>query len=261
MSASLLLPRRAVLVGLGALLSVGSAFGEEVRVMTSGGTAAAYVALAPEFERATGHKVVTLATSTGIGADAIASRVRRGEPVDVIILSRAGLDELIGEGKVVAASRVDLARSSIGMAVRRGAPKPDISTVDALKRALLQAKSVAFSAQVSGIYLSTELFPRLGIVSEMAKKSIRVDVGRVGTVVARGEAEIGFQQISELLEVQGVDYVGPLPAEVQRVTVFTAGVAAGARSPEAARALIEFFTSRIGTETMKKAGLDPIARQ
>jgi molybdate transport system substrate-binding protein len=253
--------RLAALVGLAALLLAWPAYSEEVRVMTSGGTAAAYVALVPQFERATGHTVVTLATSTGIGPDAIASRVRRGEPVDVIILSRAGIDELVGEGKVVAASRADLARSSIGMAVRRGAPKPDISTVDALKRTLLQAKSVAYSAQVSGIYLSTELFPRLGIGDQMAKKSIRVDVGRVGAVVARGEAEIGFQQISELLEVQGVDYVGPLPPEVQRVTVFTAAVVVGARNPDAARALIEFLTSPRGLEVMSKSGLDPISRR
>jgi molybdate transport system substrate-binding protein len=165
---------------------------------------------------------------------------------------------LVGEGKVAAASRVDLARSNIGMAVRRGAPQPDIRTVDALKRALLEAKSVAYSAQVSGLYLSTELFPRLGIVDQMAKKSIRVDVGRVGAVVARGEAEIGFQQISELLEVQGIDYVGPLPAEVQRVTVFTAAVAAGAKNPDAAQALIEFLASPRGKEVMAKSGLDPI---
>jgi molybdate transport system substrate-binding protein len=260
MHASSVMPRRAALVGSIALLLAAPVYGEEVRVMTSGGTAAAYAALAPQFERATGHKAVTLATSTGIGPDAIANRVRRGEPVDVIILSRAGIDELIGEGKVVAASRVDLARSSIGMAVRRGAPKPDISTVDALKRALLQAKSVAYSAQVSGIYLSTELFPRLGIVDQMAKKSIRVEVGRVGAVVARGEAEIGFQQISELMEVEGVDLVGPLPLEVQRVTVFTAAVAAGSRSPGAAKALIEFLASPRGIEVMAKSGLDPISR-
>jgi molybdate transport system substrate-binding protein len=254
------MPRLAVLVYSAVLLLARPAYAEEVRVMTSGGTAAAYVALAPQFERATGHTLVTLATSTGIGADSITSRVRRGEPVDVIMLSRAGIDELISEGKVVAASRVDLARSSIGMAVRRGAPKPDISSVEALKRALLQAKSVAYSAQVSGIYLSTELFPRLAIADQMAKKSIRVEVGRVGAVVARGEAEIGFQQISELWEVPGLDYVGPLPAEVQRVTVFSAGVAVGATNPAAARALIEFFASSSGRETMAKSGLEPISR-
>jgi molybdate transport system substrate-binding protein len=261
MRTSSFMPRRAAVVGSVAFLLAGPAYGEEVRAMTSGGTAAAYVALVPQFERATGHTVVTLATSAGIGADSILSRVRRGEPVDVVILNRAGIDELISEGRLLAASRVDLARSSIGMAVRRGASKPDISTVEALKRALLQAKSVAYSAQVSGNYLSTELFPRLGIVNEMAKKSIRVEVGRVGAVIARGEAEIGFQQISELLEVQGVDYVGPLPPEVQRVTVFSAAVAVGARNPDAARALIEFLTSPRGIEVMSKSGLDPISRR
>jgi molybdate transport system substrate-binding protein len=252
--------RRAALVYGAAFVLASPAAAEEVRVMTSGGTAAAFVTLAPQFERATGHKVVTLATSTGLGADSIASRVRRGEPVDVIILSRAQIDELAGEGKVVAASRVDLARSSIGMAVRKGAPKPDISNVDALKRALVQAKSVAYSAQVSGMYLTTELFPRLGIADQMTKKGIRVDVGRVGAVVARGEAEIGFQQISELMEVEGVDLVGPLPAEVQRVTVFTAAVTVSSKSSGAAKALIEFLASPRGTEVMKKSGLDPIAR-
>ena len=255
------LRRIAALVYAVAFLLAKPASAEEVRVMTSGGTAAAFVALAPEFERATGHKVVTLATSTGLGADSIPSRVRRGDPVDVVILSRAQIDELAGEGKVAATSRVDLARSSIGMAVRKGAPKPDISTVDALKRALLQAKSVAYSAQVSGIYLTTELFPRLGIADQMTKKGVRVDVGRVGAVIARGEAEIGFQQISELMEVEGVDLVGPLPAEVQRVTVFTAAVTASSKSSGAAQALIEFLGSPRGTEVMKKSGLDPISRR
>jgi len=255
---SQLISRRAAFVYGVVLLLASPAAAEEVRVMSSGGTAAAFVALAPEFEHATGHKVVTLATSTGLGADSISSRVRRGEPVDVVILSRAQIDELAGEGKVVATGRVDLARSSIGMAVRKGAAKPDISTVDALKRALQQARSVAYSAQVSGIYLTTELFPRLRIADQMTKKGIRVDVGRVGTVVARGEAEIGFQQMSELMEVEGVDLVGPLPAEVQRVTVFTAAVVAGSKSPGAAKALIEFLGSGRGTEVMKKSGLDPI---
>ena len=242
-----------------ALLFAGTASGEEVRVMTAGGMAAAHLQLVSQFERATGHTVVTDATSTGVGSDSIASRVRRGEPVDVIILTRAGVDELINEGRVVAASRVDLARSRIGMAVRRGTPKPDISTVDALKRVLLQAESIAYSAQVSGVYLATELFSRLGIVDQVMTKSKRVEVGRVGAVLARGEAEIGFQQISELLEVPGIDYVGPLPAEVQRVTVFSAAIAVGARHPDAALALIEFFASPIGLETMAKSGLDPIS--
>ena len=126
---------------------------------------------------------------------------------------------------------------------------------------MLQASTVAYSAQVSGVYLSTELFPRLGIVDQMAKKSIRVDVGRVGAVVARGEAEIGFQQISELMEVEGVDLVGPLPADVQRVTVFTAGVIIGSKSAGAAKSLIEFLTSPRGIDVMAKSGLDPVSRR
>ena len=260
MRALRLTTRLALLTLLSAVLLAATVAGERVRVMSAGGVAAAHLALVPQFERATGHTVVTDATSTGTGRDSIASRVRRGEPVDVLILTRAAIDELIGEGRVVATSRVDLARSRIGMAVRRGAPKPDIGSVEALKRALIQAESIAYSAQVSGVYLSTELFPRLGIADQVLKKSKRVDVGRVGTVIARGEAEIGFQQISELLEVPGIDYVGPLPVEVQRVTVFSAGVAVGARNPDAARAFIEFFSSATGVDTMSKSGLDPISR-
>src|SRR5687767_9770985 len=159
----------------GALLFVGTLQADEVRVMTSGGFAAPHLELISPFERATKHRVVTDATSTGIGEDSIPSRLRRGEPVDVVILADAALDELIKEGRVVAGSRVALARSAIGMAVRAGAPKPDISSVEALKRVLLQAKSVAYSAQVSGVYLSTELFPRLGIADQMRVKSQRIE--------------------------------------------------------------------------------------
>jgi molybdate transport system substrate-binding protein len=234
---------------------------EELRVMSAGGTAAAHLVLVPLFQRATGHTVVTDATSAGIGPASIVSRIRRGDPVDVVLHARESIDQLIGEGLVVASSRVDLVESSIGMAVRKGAPKPDISTVDALKRVLLQAQSFAYSPQVSGIYLTTELFPRLGVAEQVLKKGTRVDVGRVGTVVARGEAEIGFQQISELLEVPGVDLVGPLPPEVQRVTVFSAGVVVGARHPDAARALIEYFLSPAGAEVFAKSGLKPLSQR
>ncbi len=246
-----------LLIG-GTLLCVVGLQADEVRVMTSGGFAAPHLELVSPFERATKHRVVTDATSTGIGEDSIASRLRRGEPVDVVILADAAIDELIKEGRIVAGSRVALARSAIGMAVRAGSPKPDISSVDALTRVLLQAKSVAYSAQVSGVYLSTELFPRLGIAAQMKAKSQRIERERVGAVVARGEAEIGFQQISELLPIAGIDYVGPLPAEVQRVTVFSAGVAAGGKSPEAARALIRFFMSPEGVRAMTRNGLEPM---
>ncbi len=237
----------------------GTAAADEIRVMTSGGFTAALIELTPAFERATGHTVVTTyGASLGGAPDSIPSRLQRGEPADLVILASEALDDLVGQGRVVAGSRVDLARSSIGMAVRAGAPKPDISSVDALKRALLQAKSIAYSS-ASGVYLSTELFQRLGIAAQIAGKSQRIASERVATVVARGDAEIGFQQISELLPVAGIDYVGPLPPEVQRVTVFSAGVAAGAKTPDAARALITFLASAAGAPAITKSGMEPMS--
>jgi molybdate transport system substrate-binding protein len=204
--------------------------------------------------------VVTVTTSTGVGADSIASRVQRGEPVDVIILPAAALEDLIRGEWVVADTRVDIARSSIGMAVRSGAPKPDISSVEALTRTLLGARSIAYSASVSGEYLSKELFPKLGLSEKLAGKSVRVERERVGAVVARGEAEIGFQQISELLEVKGVDLVGPLPPDVQRITLVAAGVAAKSADPSAARAFIRFLASPDAADTLRKTGLEPLTR-
>jgi molybdate transport system substrate-binding protein len=241
------------------LLFAGAAYADEITVMTSGAFTAAYRELIPRFERATKDKIVTAATSMGTGADSIPSRLQRGEPVDVVIVADAALNELIKDGRVVAGSRVALARSGIGMAVRAGAPKPDISSVEALKHTLLQAKSVAYSSSVSGQYLSTELFQRLGIAGQMAAKSHRVEREPVGAVVARGEAEIGFQQVSELLPIQGIDFVGPLPAEVQRVTVFSAGVTAGSKKPAAASALIRFLASPDASRAIAKTGLEPFA--
>ena len=197
----------------------------------------------------------------GGAPDSIPMRLERGEPADVVIMASTALEDLIQQGKVVAGSRVDLVRSSIGMAVRSGAPRPDISSVEALKRALLEAKSIAYSASASGMYLSTELFPRLGIADQIKAKSQRIESERVGNVVARGDAEIGFQQISELLPINGIDYVGPLPPEVQRVTVFSAGVAVGAKDPEAAKALIKFLASPAVHPAIIKSGLEPVTSQ
>jgi molybdate transport system substrate-binding protein len=231
---------------------------EEIRVMVSGGFTAVYQEVVPSFERASGHTVVSsFGASMGGAPDSIPMRLRRGEPVDVVIMAAATLDELVAAGVVRRGSRVDLVRSGIGMAVRAGARQPDISTVDALRRTLLQAKSVAYSASASGAYLSTELFVRLGIADEMRHKSRRIESERVGTIVARGEAEIGFQQVSELLPIPGIDYVGPLPSEVQRITVFAAGVAVDARSPEAAQALIAFLTSPAVEPVILRSGLSP----
>ena len=191
----------------------------------------------------------------GNAADSIPVRLQRGEPADVVILAGAALDDLIAQGKVLAGSRVDLARSSIGMVVRAGARKPDISSVEALKRTLLEAQSIAYSASASGSYLSTELFPRLGIAEQIKAKSQRIESERVAVVVARGGAEIGFQQISELRGVPGTDYVGPLPSAVQRITVFAAGVGGKTSDPAAARALIRFLASPEAAAAISKSGL------
>jgi len=168
---------------------------------------------------------------------------------------------LIRNGQVLSGSRVDLARSAIGLAVRAGAPKPDIGSVEALTRTLLRAKSIAYSASVSGDYLSKELVQRLGIADEVLPKSRRIERERVGAVVARGEAELGFQQISELLPVPGIEVVGPLPPEVQRITVFSAGVAATSRDPDAARAFIRFLASPAAKGTIERSGLEPVTSQ
>jgi molybdate transport system substrate-binding protein len=251
--------RRLGLLLAACVLAVASAAtADDVRVMTSGALAAPYLQLVAPFERSTGHRVVTLTTSTGVGADSIASRVRRKEPVDVVILPSAAIDELSTEGLIARDSRVALARSAIGMAVRAGAARPDISTVEGLTRTLLAAKSIGISAQVSGVYVSTELLPRLGIADEVKAKLVRAERERVGFVVARGEVEIGFQQISELLPIPGIAYVGPLPAEVQRVTTVSAGVATASRSPDAARELIRFLASAEAARVMKEGGLEPL---
>lgn len=249
---------RTVALGLCALLIAALACADDVRVITSGAFTAAYRQLAPQFERTSTHRLITsFGASMGAGPTTIPSRLERREPLDVVILAAPALDDLIARGLVAAGSRVDLVRSRIGMAVRAGAPKPDISSVEALTRTLLAAKSVGCSSSASGVYLSTELFPRLGI-ADAVKGKLRTSEGPVGELVARGEAEIGFQQISELLPVAGIDYVGPLPPGAQRETIFAAGIVAGTRVREAARALIAFLASPAAAPTIRKTGLDPI---
>ncbi len=252
--------RNSALLVASLLLLVRSASADEIRVMTSGSFTAAYLELIPQCERATRNTLVTVTTTIGTGLAFIPSRLQRGEPADVVIVDDAALLQMIKDGLVMADSRTDLARSSIGMAVRAGAPKPDISSVEALKRTLLEAKSIAYSASVSGRYLSTELFQRLGIADQVLSKSRRIEGERVGTVVARGDAEIGFQQISELLPIPGIDYVGPLPPEVQRTTVFSAGVASSSTNANAARALIGCLASQEAAGAVTKSGLEPIVR-
>jgi molybdate transport system substrate-binding protein len=251
---------RSLALGLaGAVLLAGAAGAAEVRVMISGGLTAAYNVLVPEFERLTGNKVLTAyGPSMGTTVNAIPIRLERGEGADVLIMVGYALGDLVKQGKVIADSRVDLVKSPIGIAVRSGAPKPDISSADALKRALLAAKSIAYSDSASGVYVSTEMFQRLGIADEMKDKARKIPAEPVAGVVARGDAEIGFQQISELLPVPGVDIVGQLPSELQKITVFSAGIATVSREPDAGKALIKFLASPAASAAIVKSGMEPI---
>jgi molybdate transport system substrate-binding protein len=242
------------------LLLSSAACAVEVRVMISGGLTAAYQALVPEFEKATGNKVITAyGPSMGTTVNAIPVRLARGEPADVLILVGYALDDLVKQGKATADSKVDLVKSPIGIAVKSGAPKPDISSADAVKRALLEAKSVAYSDSASGVYVSTEMFAKLGITEAMKGKAKQIPATPVGEIVARGEAEIGLQQIAELKPVAGIDIVGPLPPDLQKITVFSAGIASVSKEPEAGKALIKFLASPAARDALVKSGLDPIA--
>ncbi|HET7253479.1 MAG TPA: substrate-binding domain-containing protein [Xanthobacteraceae bacterium] len=224
-----------------------------MRVLCTNGLKTVMLDLAPEFERAIGTKAVI----TWGSANGLLQELEAGAGGDLAILTAEAIDGLIKEGKVVAGSRVDLARSGIGVAVRKGAPKPEIGSPDALRRALLAAKSVAHSKTgMSGIYFPTVL-ARLGIADEMKPKIVTPEPGTpVGEVVAKGGAEIGVQQISELLPVAGIEIVGPLPAALQRITIFSAGVLTAAKEPEAARALVQFVATA-SRPLLKDKGLEP----
>jgi molybdate transport system substrate-binding protein len=222
----------------------------EIRVMQSAAFKEAYEALVPGFERASGHKVTTLWTPS---VDMM-SRLKGGEVVDLVIMSAAAIDELIKHGKL--ADRTDLAKSGVAVAVRAGAPKPDISSGEALKRALIAAKSVCYSTGPSGIYLAG-LFEKMGIAGEIKSKQVVVKGEPAGAVVARGEAEIGFQQMSELLPVAGIDIVGPLSADIQRITVFSAGLHVNAPQRDAARALVKHLTAKDAHPVIRKCGMAP----
>jgi molybdate transport system substrate-binding protein len=242
------------------LFAVGAARAEDIHVVSSGGFAAALKALAPGFERDSGqHLVLAWGPSMGETQDAVPARLARHEDIDVVIMVGDALGKLVEEGKVVPGSRVDLARSLIGAAVRAGAPHPDISTPDALRRTLLDAKSIAYSDSASGVYISTELFRRLGIADQVAGKARMIPATPVAEIVARGEAEIGFQQIAELKPVHGVDLLGPIPESLQKVTIFSAGIVTGAHEAEAGKSLIAYLSSPRSAPTITDTGLEPIA--
>jgi molybdate transport system substrate-binding protein len=226
----------------------------EIKVLSSIATREAYLELVPQFERSTSHKV----TTTWAGTTDIMKRMAAGETYDLVMISRKELDELIRQGKIVAGSRIDLATCGIGVAVRAGAPRPDIGSAEALKRALLAAKTVGYTSGPSGVYMAG-LIERMGIAAEVAPKHRSVPSGgTIGTIVAGGEAEIGFQQISELVHIDGIDYVGPLPAQVQHITVFSAGIHSAASNADGARALVQFLAAPTARSIYAKHGLSPV---
>lgn len=256
------LPAR-MIVTVAALLIAQAASAADVRVMISSGFHGAYSELAPAFERATGnHLITTRGPSMGDSPEAIPARLSRGESADVVILDGGAADELGKRGLVQSDTKVELARSLIGMVVREGAEKPDIGSVTALRDTLLAAKSIAYSDSGSGTYLSTILFEKLGVADRIATKSRKVrgppSGEPVAAVVARGEAEIGFQQVAELIHVPGITFVGALPAEVQPMFSFAGVLTKTAKEPDAARALLVFLSSREAASAITKAGLMPL---
>jgi len=222
----------------------------QIKVMLSAAFKEAYLELVPQFERGTGHKVENL----WVPSVQMMGRLKGGETVDLVILSAASLDELRKAGLI--SDRTDLARSGIGVAVKSGARKPDLSSGEAVKRAVLAARGIAYSTGPSGIYLM-ELFQRMGIAESIKSRVKQVQGEPAGGVVARGEAEIAFQQVSELLPVPGIDFVGPLPADIQQVTVFSAGLHVAAKQPDAARALVKFLTAPAAAPVIRKKGMEP----
>lgn len=240
-------------------LSIGFVYAVEIQVITSGAFAEALKDLAPAYEKQSPNKVIiSYGSSMGAAPDSIPSRLAKGEKFDVLILAAPALDGFIKSGVVQPGTRVDLVASVMGAVVKAGAYKPDISTMSGLKSALLNAKSVAYSASASGVYLSTELFPKMGISEQMDKTARKIYSERVASVVARGDAELGFQQVSELLPIPGVDFIGELPPEAQKTVLFSAGVTKDAANEEASKDLIAFLASPKAVPTIEKAGLKPV---
>ena len=242
-----------IIIAAAALVFSGAAGAAEIKVLSTQATEEAYRELVPLFEQASGHKVTTIFTGT---LD-VQKRIAAGEAYDLIIMAGPAIDDFIKSGKVVPGSRTDLARSGVGVAVRAGAPKPDISSTEALKKTLLSAKSIGYSTGPSGVYLA-KLFQRLGVADAVKPKLKQTPTGVfVGGLVASGEAEIGFQQVSELSHFAGVDYVGPLPADIQQFTTFSSGIMAGAKEADAANALVKFITAPAAAAAFKKRGMEP----
>jgi len=245
---------RAIAAALcGLVLVSGAAHCAEIRVLSSGAMQEIVTELLPAFEKASGHKLAV----TWSGTANIKQKIAAGETCDLVIVAAPEIEAFIKDGRLKAGTRLDLVLSGVGVAVRKGAPKPDIGSADALRKALLDAKSVVYSTGPSGVYV-LKMFDKLGIAAEMKPKSIQSVSGtRVGVYLGRGEAEIGFQQIAELIHDTGSDYVGPLPPEIQNNTVFSSAVHAAAGQPEAARLLQAFLASPDAVPVIRRNGMDP----
>ena len=245
-------------LALAAILAAVPVHAAEVHVVSSGGFAAAFKVLAPEWEHQTGNTIVAeWGPSMGTTPGAIPERLARGEKIDVVIMVGYALDKLVEEGKVAPADATALARSGIGIVVKQGAPEPDISTPDALKQALLAATSIAYSDSASGVYIQNEMFKKLGIEDQVKGRARMIPAEPVGAVVARGDAQIGFQQISELKPITGITLVGPIPAPLQQYTIFSAGVLAASTEKEAALSLIHFFAAPGAATAITNSGMEP----
>lgn len=235
------------------MIGVTTAQAAGIKVMAANAVKESFLELVSDFEKSSGHRVSTIWG----GTEGIAKRVSGGEVVDIVIIAAPNIDKLILEGKLVTGSRADFAKSGAGIAVRTGLPKPDISSGEAVKRAVLAANSIAYSSGPSGFYLA-DLFKKMGIADQIKDKVKQPASGvQVGELVARGEADLGFQQVSELMHVKGIDFLGPLPAEIQKITVYSAGLHSAAPAPDAAKALVKFLTAPLAGPIIKKFGMEP----
>lgn len=234
----------------------------ELHVLTSGGFNAAFDVLAAQYTAQTGTRIVIgHGPSMGTTVNAIPARLARGEQADVVILARSALDNLVTQGKVSPGTPVDLALSKIAVAVREGAPVPDISTPAALRQTLIAAQSVAWSDSASGVYIQTTMLDRLGVADIVRPKGRMIPATPVGEIVARGEAQIGFQQLSELKPVKGIRIIGLVPDELQKVTAFSGGVVANSSRQQASRALLDFLSSSKAEAAIRASGMEPASQK
>jgi molybdate transport system substrate-binding protein len=230
-----------------------------LHVLISGGFTGAYERLLPEFKRSSGIAVTTgSGASQGTGPQTIAAQLARGVSADVVILSREGLTELIAANRIATGTDVDLARVPLGVAVRAGTAKPDMRTVEGFKNTLLKAKSVAIPASTSGIWLTKDLFPRLGIAANLNVKTMPrgSDATRA---IAAGDADLGILPVSEIMSADGVDFAGSLAAEIQFVQTFSAAIVAGSKQHDGAKRLIDFLVSARAAAAIRNSGMEPLA--